>query len=137
MVVVTGAVVLVVVEAPTVDVDDVGGGEVELVQAASVRAMTTVTTITTSLRTVIIVLAYTLGTFNGCQVRPPLVVRHIRSGGPTPERPSTSHILCVGESYLAVVCRTLRDPQQGFEVSAAVSRQPHVPSERIENRFAI
>jgi hypothetical protein len=88
----------VVVEAPVVDVDDLGGGVVELVQAASVMAMTTVTTITTSLRTVIIVLAYTLGTLNGCQVRPPLVVRHIRSGGPTPERPSTSHVLALARA---------------------------------------
>ncbi len=57
----------------------VGRGDDELVQAANISARTAIP-ITPSLRTVPIVFAYTLGTFNGCQVRPPLVVRHIKTG---------------------------------------------------------
>jgi hypothetical protein len=59
--VVTGAVVVVVMEVPVVDVDDVDGGEVELVQAASVMVrMRVPTTITPSLRTVIILSPITI-----------------------------------------------------------------------------
>ena len=91
MVVVTGAAVLVVVEAPTVDVDDVGGGEVELVQAASGTATTTVTTITTSLAHRDHRPCLDARDFQRLPGAPAVGGAPLRSGGPTPERPSTSH----------------------------------------------
>jgi hypothetical protein len=76
VVVVTGAVVVVVMEAPVVDVDDVDDGALELVQAASIRATTTITAMP-SLRTVLIVSPIVLP-------RPPPQMRSTSQLTPTP-----------------------------------------------------
>ena len=83
VVVVAARVVVVfacVVGGVLVDVDDVGAGEVELVHAASVMVrMRVTTTITPSLRTVIIVSPITISGASGTPVRRSRLTWTIRS----------------------------------------------------------